>query len=254
MRLLLRAVALLLFVTPLHSAVYTPGQFSVSDTGAAVYTIPIQVPPGTAGMSPELALVYNSQVGNGLLGMGWSLSGLSAITRCPRTVAQDGVRGGVNYDANDRFCLDGQRLVLIAGTYGADGAEYRTERESFARIVSYGTSGNGPAWFKVWTKSGQIMEYGNTADSSIQAVPASPSVPWPAGTVRVWALNLASDTKGNYFGVSYTEAATNGQYYPSRIDYSGNLSSTPVPLPYNRVEFQYESRPDSVASVPHKQR
>lgn len=131
------------------AAVFTPGEFAVSPTGAATYTIPIRVPPGTAGMEPKLALVYNSQAGNGLLGVGWSLSGLSAITRCPQTVAQDGVKGGVNYDANDRFCLDGQRLVAISGVYGADSTEYRTERESFAKIVSYGTAGNGPAWFRV---------------------------------------------------------------------------------------------------------
>src|ERR1051325_5647321 len=85
----------------------TPGSFRVSESGAATYTIPIQVPPGVAGMQPQLALTYNSQAGNGLLGMGWSLSGLSAITRCPRTVAQDGVKGGINYDWEDRSRPDG---------------------------------------------------------------------------------------------------------------------------------------------------
>src|SRR5258707_1068210 len=116
----------------------TPGSFRVTETGAAEYRIPIQVPPGVASTEPRLALVYNSQAGNGLLGVGWNLEGLSAITRCPRTMAQDGVRGGINYDANDRYCLDGQRLVGVSGTYGTDGAEYRTERESFSKVISYG--------------------------------------------------------------------------------------------------------------------
>ena len=65
-------------------------------------------------MAPTLSLNYNSQSGNGPLGVGWSLGGLSAITRCPATYAQDGFKGGINYDGNDRFCLDGQRLVLAA--------------------------------------------------------------------------------------------------------------------------------------------
>jgi hypothetical protein len=123
----------------------TPGSFRVTESGAAEYRIALRVPPGIAGLEPKLALTYNSQAGNGLLGMGWNLEGLSAITRCPRTMAQDGVRGGVSYDANDRFCLDGQRLVAIPpGAYGADGTEYRTERESFTKVVSYGTAGSGP--------------------------------------------------------------------------------------------------------------
>src|SRR6185503_7906548 len=116
-------------------------------------------------MEPKLALVYNSQSGNGLLGVGWNLEGLSSITRCPRTMAQDGVRGAINYDANDRFCLDGQRHMAISGTYGADGTEYRTERESFTKVISYGTAGNGPVWFEVRTKDGRVLDYGHTDDS-----------------------------------------------------------------------------------------
>src|SRR5882672_10381149 len=80
---------------------FTPGSFRVSESGAAEYRIPIQVPPSIAGMEPRLALVYNSQSGNGLLGVGWSLEGLSAITRCPRTYAQDQAKGAVNFDAQD---------------------------------------------------------------------------------------------------------------------------------------------------------
>lgn len=68
---------------------YTPGQFSVGDSGQATYNIPLIVPPGTAGMQPTLSLNYNSGAGNDLLGQGWGLGGLSQITRCPSTKVQD---------------------------------------------------------------------------------------------------------------------------------------------------------------------
>src|SRR5262245_52242584 len=168
----------------------TPGSFRVTESGAAEYRIPIQVPPGIAGMEPRLALVYNSQGGNGLLGVGWNLEGLSSITRCARTVAQDGVRGRINYDADDRFCLDGQRLVAVhGGSYGGDGAEYRTERESFSKVISYGAAGNGPEWFKVRTKAGQLLEYGNTPDSRIKVRGQD--------TARLWAVSRAAGIGGS---------------------------------------------------------
>jgi hypothetical protein len=209
----------------------TPGTSRVTESGAAEYRIPIRMPPGIAGMEPKLALVYNSQAGNGLLGMGWHLEGLSSITRCPRTFAQDGVRGGVNYDWNDRYCLDGQRLIAISGSYGADGTEYRTERESFTRVISYGAAGNGPAWFKAWTRSGQIMEYGNTADAKIegQGLP----------TVRVWATNTISDRHGNSIKIEYGKDA--GDYYPTQIKYTATGAS---PNGFAALSFIYVARDD----------
>ena len=235
LRVLVSAL-LLAVASPALAQMALPGKFDVTDTGSASYAIPLSVVPGTAGVEPKLSLSYDSRSGNGLLGVGWSLEGLPAVTRCARTIVQDGVRGGVNYDGDDRFCLEGERLVAITGTYGADGTEYRTEREGFSRIVSYGTAGTGPAWFKVWTKAGLVLEFGNTADSRIEAAGKSEA--------RLWAVSRTADTKGNYFTVSYTEDNTNGEYRPERIDYTGNTVATVTP--YASVRFVYETRPDVV--------
>ncbi len=187
-------VSVMLFAGVTHAAdappvMSVPGQFDVSAGGAATYTIPIAVPPGTSGMVPSLSIDYSSQAGDGILGLGFSLSGLPSIGRCPRTIAQDSVHGGVNYDANDKFCLEGQRLVPIGTTatlcYSGSGIEYRTEIEGFSRVVSCGTAGTGPAYFRVWTKSGQVMDFGNTADSRFIAVGTT--------TARAWGVNKISE-------------------------------------------------------------
>ena len=218
------------------SAMALLGTLDISKTGAATYGLDISVPPGTGGMIPSLSLQYNSQAGNSTLGMGWSVAGLSGVSWCPKNLATDGERGAVNFDGDDRFCLEGQHLIVVSGAYGADGAEYRTEIEGFSRIYSHGTAGNGPAWFEVQTKSGQTMDYGNTVDSRALAQGTT--------TARVWAVNKIEDTVGNYLTYTYVNDTTNGQLYPTRIDYTANdaegLSA------YNSVRFSYEARPDIV--------
>ena len=220
------------------------GKLGVSETGAATYQVPIQVPPGIADMQPRLELSYNSQAGDGLLGNGWNLAGLSSITRCPKTYAVDADRGTVNYDTSDRFCLDGQRLVIPSGsTYGAPGTEYRTERDSFSKVTSLGSasgnSANGPDSFKVQTKAGQTMYFGGTTDSRIVVQGKS--------IVRVWALRRIEDVKGNFLTISYrgdTSPSSNspgfdgGGFYPDRIDYTGNGTQAPS----NSVRFVLEGR------------
>ena len=213
--------------TPFYGAV--SGSFATTPSGAATYTIPIDVPPGIAGLQPGLSLAYNSQGGNGLLGVGWSLGGLSAITRCPKTYAQDGVKEGVKLDATDQYCLNGQRLV----PYGTSGAEYRTEVDSFAKITSYGAAIDGPDHFVVETKSGQTIEFGNTADSNVNVTIQS------NGQLRtlLWAANKISDTVGNALTVSYVEDASIGHYRISQINYSNNNAS---------IHFDYEARNETI--------
>ncbi len=161
---------LALFSTRLEAAVgRTPGTFGVSPQGAATYTIPIAAPPGPNGLQPQIALSYNSQQGNGTLGVGWNLTGLSSIYRCNLTYAQDAAPAPVSLSTSDGYCLDGQRLRLTSGTYGADGSTYQTEITDFRNVTAYGSAGNGPAYFVVKTPDGHTLQYGNGGSSQILA-------------------------------------------------------------------------------------
>src|SRR3569623_959008 len=226
----------------------TLGSFVVSPSGSATYTIPITVPPGVSGMQPNISLSYDSQSGNGLLGVGWNFAGLSVIHRCGATIDRDGFKGGVNLDGNDKFCLNGQRLIAQATTTVAcsNCTEYRTDRETFVRVVSYGTQGGGPQGWRVWTKPGQILEYGKLTDEPIAAPESRIAVSPTSSTVIAWPINLIKDTVGNYLTVTYTinsiASPASDEYYPSRIDYTGNAAAG---LAASRsIQFQYETRPD----------
>lgn len=215
------------------------GEFEVTDFGSAHYSIPIVPIPGAAGMEPRLSLNYDNRTGNGILGIGWSLSGLSTIVRCPATVAQDGFVDGVDFDSNDKFCLDGKRLIAVNGTYGANGTEYRTENESFARIVSYGNAANMPEYFEVHTKSGLIYWYGGAAYSRIEAQNRTDSL--------VWQVNKIQDTAGNYMDFLYFEDNVTGEHYITGITYTANVAAGVSSPEY--LQFVYESsRPDPIVT------
>jgi hypothetical protein len=243
------AIFFALAVASAQAQMSTPGQFGVSPSGAATYSIPIQVPPGVAGMQPKLSLEYNSQGGNGLLGMGWNLSGLSAITRCPKTMATDGVRGVLTYEqSEDRFCLDGQRLMVTKGSYGAPGSEYRSEIDSFSKITAVGmAAGNtaiaGPASFKVQTKAGVVMWYGETQDALIEAVRASGY--WYMNTPKAWMLNKVTDAVGNAMHFVYEEDRANGDVRIARINYGANAQPS---TGAQSAEFVYQTRTDIVTA------
>lgn len=213
---------------------FIDGDFDVTSNGAASYEIKIKTPPGTAGMQPELRLLYNNQGSNGLLGVGWSMGGLSSISRCPKTFAQDGIKAGINFDANDRFCIDGMRLVAVKGEYGAPGTQYSTEVEQWTRYYSYGNCGSSPCYFTAKAKDGSLTTYGNTDDSRILASGKS--------EVRIWAVNKREDLNQNYIAVSYINKV-DGEYYPAKISYTGNNKANLAAT--RSIRFEYDTnRPD----------
>ncbi len=201
-----------------------PAEFSVSG-GQASYSIPIQGAPGRGGMKPDLSINYSGG-GNGVLGVGWSLGGLSAITRCPRTIVQDGAVGGINFDANDRYCLDGQSLIPVNGSNGGVGTEYKTEVNGYSHIKSYGGSTNNPDYWVAKTKAGQVITFGDDANST-----SSASLTFPQATTS-WTVKEINDTTGNN-PITYTYSIDQNTQYLEEVSYTGG-----------KVNLSYEVRPD----------
>ncbi len=205
----------------------TAGAQGVSPTGAATYTIPIKVCPGVAGMEPNLTVSYNSQAGEGILGLGWGITGLSAITRAACDWYHEGFINNIQFNNSDRFTLDGQRLIQISPL----NMEYRTEIETFSKILGSGLVGGGdPTYFKVETKDGKTLYYGNTADSRIEAQGRSQAL--------VWNLNKIVDKNGNYVTITWYENNSTGEFYPLTINYTGTTGFSP----FNTIEFEYQTR------------
>jgi RHS repeat-associated protein len=208
--------------------------------GAATYEIPIVVPPGRRGMQPALSLGYSSRSGNGIAGMGWSLSGLSSLHRCPMTLAQDGRIRAVQLDTQDKLCLDGQRLIATSGAYGTAGATYGTELESFVRVTQFGGDlGSASTYFKVERKSGEIAWYGGTSTAATPArvIPGGVSVP------LTWMVSVVLDRADNAMHYAYTSYGE-GETLVNGIWYTGNSST----LGTRRVSFTYEDRPSGAGS------
>lgn len=206
----------------------TMGALSVSSSGAAVYNIPIALPPGIGGVQPELSITYSSQGGSGLAGWGWNVSSVSSITRISATTFHDGRVGKVDFTSGstgDRFSLNGQRLMLKSGTYGADGSVYETEQFSNLKITAYGVSSfgasYGPAYFRVDYPDGSYAVFGNGSNSLSRTT---------------WAVTYRENASGLRISYSYTIVDNN--LVVTKISYGSAGAATPI----NEVQFIYGTR------------
>lgn len=152
----------------------TAGSPGVSN-GAATYSIPIvSVPrPDGAVPSPSLSIEYNSMAGDGLLGRGWNLSGVtSVIARSQKTIAYDGVTEP-SCTAADVFTLDGKKLKLDVASSTSSYQVWHMEIEDYSLIKSFkNASGQIDRW-EITTKDGLVMIYGEQTDSKVLATNSS---------------------------------------------------------------------------------
>ena len=188
------------------------GSINVSVLGGAVYSVPLDIPQGVNGMQPEIGLVYNSQGGNGLLGYGWNINGISTITRTGSTLYHDGKTTAADFSEDDRFLLDGQRLIPV-GNNNRSLYEYKTENDEFSKIVF--TKENG--YFskcEVRLENGNIIKYGYTANSKLMAADGN--------NVIKWMVSSIEDRNGNTVSYLYETYGTDSDIYIKEISYTSN--------------------------------
>lgn len=209
------------------------GTINASMYGGAIYSIPLELPKGVCNMQPELGIVYNSQAGNGLLGYGWNLSGISSITRTGSTLFHDLKMTTADLGSDDRFMLDGMRLIKVA-TSGND-EEYRTEQDEFSKIVFHKENGYYSKC-EVWLENGNVIKYGYTSNSKLMS--------GDGNNVIKWMVSSITDRNGNSITYSYETVSGNSDIYISGISYTvnGQLSSRPE----FTISFTYtDNRSDS---------
>ncbi len=157
----------------------------VSSNGAFGYSVGIEVPE-YRGIAPQLSLNYSSTnkahgTEDNLLGIGWSLGGLSKIERVSPG-------GGSPYfdDTKDVFQLDGTELLACAswtGDYPADkwveadaasclaGGTHATLNEDFRKISKIGDE------WEVVSTNGTVRLYGTKAVAAGLTVSPPPEEP-----------------------------------------------------------------------------
>ncbi len=183
--------------------------------GSFRYAIPIEV-PAFRGLEPRLALSYDSARGirnipsaGGILGIGWSLDGVSVIERVSGSKVpaggqnkETGGRGVPAYGAlgpsiSDSFSLDGDELIpcsQVAGpasTPTCSVAVASGETGFAARIENYKRIRQTGNRWEVTASDGTIYRYEAYESTSFSQ------------TFR-WYLTKVTDTSGNFLDYAWT--------------------------------------------------
>jgi RHS repeat-associated protein len=186
------------------SLIAPPG---ANGAGDARLAYPIEVPPGRAGLQPDLDLTYSSAENNGWLGVGWTIA--------DQAITIDTKWGVPRYDSaseTETYTLDGEQLAPVAhrGTPEARTAEKtfhtRVERE-FRRIVRH-KDGPTSYWWEVTHKNGTRFIYGGDPDAN--AVDPHATLTDAQGNVFKWALREIRDLHGNGMRYSYAKVTDTG--------------------------------------------
>ena len=233
-----------------------------NNMGTVNTSFPIKLPAGRAGMQPELSVNYNSEGGNGWMGLGWDLSipGVSLDTRW----------GAPRYDASKEteiYAMGGGMLTLKDGAdytnpHRKDNISRTSERQFYPRIEgSYAKvirHGNSPTnyWWEVTDKTGNKSFYGGyTGVGVVNNSVLRTGTSLTDGNISYWGLYRTEDTNGNYVQYNYDPGqiisnmgnapGQNGkEFYIQSIDYTKNTNA-PNDSNFYRVTFnRVSSRSD----------
>ncbi|MFC1761474.1 toxin TcdB middle/N-terminal domain-containing protein [Planctomycetota bacterium] len=209
------------------------------NTGTAKYAVSFDVPPGTKGHAPQLALTYDSGRGTSPCGIGWRI-GPGPIKRQTnkglplyvdgRNQKDDDWDGTTDEpDEIDTFLgPDGEELVELE-----DGTLRAKIESAFAR---YQRQGSG--WI-VHLRNGTCLEYG--LHSTAQVTDST------SAQIYQWLLEKSTDTNGNTIDYSYYTHEDTGFEASENQKYLKEIRYGPGAGPWMTcyvVQFAYEDRFD----------
>jgi len=169
-------------------------------TGTGSLSIPVAVSAARSGFNPPLSLQYDSGSGNGVFGIGWSLT-LPSITR----KTDKGIPEYRDHEESDVFILSGaEDLVPVLRRTGEgrwtndeferDGYRVRLYRPRveglFARIEKWTRIEDGDIHWRSFSKDDVLSLYGVARESRIYD-PANES------HIFSWLISSSFDGKGN---------------------------------------------------------
>lgn len=187
-------------------------------TGTGSMSVPIATTPGRSGFGPELSLSYDSGVGNGPFGFGWSLS-VPQISR----KTDKGLPRYLDSEESDVFLLSGSEdLVPVLSTDGdrwrreqlplrnVGGLQYRIQRYRprieglFARIERWTQVGKpSDSFWRTITRENVTTWYGKTEDSRI-------ADPEDSNRIYSWLICETHDDKGYVAVYRYQDENSDG--------------------------------------------
>lgn len=187
---------------PIDKKISVPGALSASyatgASGDALISVKLDA-VSARGIAPDLRLSYSSASGESTVGLGFSISAGSVISRCPRSESQDGFIQTVQYDESDysSLCLDGKRLVVVQ----EDGKtiHYRTIPDGNIKVVGH-FEDPANSYLEAFLPSGDRITYAT--------LPMATN-----GQPRAWLATERVDPRGNGMQYDYCFATNEEEGY-----------------------------------------
>ncbi len=206
-------------------------------TGALTTGIPLALPPGRGGMTPQLTLQYASSAGAGVFGYGWDLplgrierSGTWGVPRCTGAHTDDFV------------------LVLPTGASelvreSANSAYYRPRVEqAWVRAQRFEAENR----WEVVDRSGRRYTFGDVDAARIATgTPAVFLAEQPDGSCALtaqWALTRVEDPNGNTIDITWAKIFN--VLYPITVRWGGNAAAGVPHLYTVRFALQWRAEDD----------
>jgi len=239
---------------------------TATQSGDANINYPLILPAGVSGMQPSLSVNYSSDSGNGWMGEGWNIGGLSSISVDMRW----GTPAFTSGQETELYSMDGEMLVYPDGylphrhnkvnqdgtfdttrqTRNVSGQKtfYLRRNHDFTKIERYGSSPADYRWVVTSTNGTKTYYGGDQSTLTSNAVLKNYD-----GNIIQWGIWKTEDVHGNNIIYEYRNQSINNftgddqnlnagwVFHIDKIFYSGRNGQKG---PYVITFFNQTARPD----------